>query len=95
MLESIYQAELKKTLARIFPGCIILKMDLHQQGWPDLLILFNTRWATLEVKASERSKHQPNQDYYVEQFSKMTYSSFIYPENEHLVLKELQDFFEA
>lgn len=35
----------------IFPGCIVMKTDPNYiQGIPDLLILWNDKWATLEVK---------------------------------------------
>ena len=41
MRESNFQADLKKELKRIFPGCIITKLDSGDiQGIPDLLILY-------------------------------------------------------
>lgn len=96
MLESAYQAGLIKKMKLMYPDCIIMKMDSQQQqGWPDLLILFNTRWATLEVKASRDAKRQPNQEYWVEYYSRLTFSSFIYPENENEVLERLTNFFLA
>lgn len=96
MLESEFQAYLVKKIEARYVGSIVMKMDANRrQGWPDLLILFNTRWATLEVKASEKAKHRPNQDYYVAQFNTLTYSTFIYPENEDRVFDELDQFFYA
>ena len=96
MLESKFQAYLVKKIEDRYVGSIVMKMDANQtQGWPDLLILFNTRWATLEVKASEKAKHRPNQDYYVAKFNTLTYSSFIYPENEEQVFEDLDRFFFA
>lgn len=78
----------------MFPGCIVLKNDPnHIQGIPDLTILWNRYWATLEVKRSPKANHQPNQDYYVQKMNDMSFSSFIYPENKEEVLNELQQSF--
>lgn len=89
--ERLYQGELIKRLKREFPGCIILKNDSgYLQGIPDLTILYEDRWATLEVKASEESVDQPNQEYYVEKMNAMSYSAFIYPEIEEEVLNGLE-----
>ena len=91
MREGQYQAGLIKRLKELFPGAIVLKNDAgYKQGIPDLLILYNDRWAALEVKASKASPHRPNQDYYVERMGQMSYSAFIFPENEREVLDELQ-----
>lgn len=94
--EAAYQASLIKKLKRIFPGCIILKNDpQYLQGVPDLLILYNNRWAMLEVKPSSRSRVRPNQRYYVELFDEMSYGAFISPDNEEEILCELQHALEA
>lgn len=66
MLESEFQNKLIQELKRMFKGCIVTKLDAsHIQGIPDLLILYNDKWATLECKKSVRAKKQPNQEYYV------------------------------
>lgn len=94
MRESAYQAKLITKLKLWFPGCVILKNDTdYLQGLPDLLILFEDRWAALEVKASEDAPEQPNQRYYIEQLDDMSFASFIYPENEGEVLYALQQTF--
>lgn len=86
-----YQAKLKKKLEARFPGCIILKNDpTHKQGIPDLTILYKDRWATLECKRSATAKHRPNQSRRVELMNHMSFSSFIYPENEEDVLNDLE-----
>jgi hypothetical protein len=90
-MESEFQADLIKDLRKMFPGCIILKNDpTYLQGFPDLIILYGNRWAVLEAKESSRSRHRPNQDYYVDLAYDMSYGSFIYPENKEKVLHELQ-----
>ena len=91
MRESEFQAHLIKTLKTLLPDCVVLKNDSsYMQGVPDLLILFNDRWAMLEVKASANAAQQPNQQIWVEQFNEMSFSAFIYPENEGVVLRALQ-----
>ena len=52
-LERDFQKELIKELKERFPGCLIAKMDANYiQGIPDLLILWEDRWALLECKKS-------------------------------------------
>lgn len=89
--EGTFKANLKKDLKQMFPGCIVTQMDPNDiQGIPDLLILYNDKWATLECKRSSKASHRPNQNYYVEKMNDMSYSSFIFPENKEAVLNELQ-----
>lgn len=89
--ENVYQAELIKRIKSLIPGSFVLKNDPdYIQGIPDLLILYKDKWAILEVKRSENEKHRPNQDYYIDMFGEWSYASFVYPENEEVVLDELQ-----
>lgn len=91
MKESRFQRDLIRDLEDLFPGCIVMKMDANYiQGIPDLLILYKNRWAALECKKGEFEHHQPNQDYYISVMDKMSFASFIYPENKQEVLDELQ-----
>ena len=91
MLESDFQAKLIKELKTRLPGCMVLKNDAsYIQGVPDLLVLHNDKWASLEVKKSEKAKHRPNQDYYVEKMNNMSFSAFIFPENKEDVLHDLE-----
>ena len=90
--ESDYQAYLKDLIKNLLPGCIVSKEDPNDiQGIPDLIVLFGKKWATLEVKKSleDRKKPRPNQEYYVDRMNEMSFSRFIYPENEKEVLDEL------
>lgn len=94
--ENKYQAKLVKRLKKDYPGCIVTKLDSsHTQGIPDLLVLYNDKWATLEVKKSEedRKRPRPNQEHYVEKMNDMSFSRFIFPENEEEVLHELSKTF--
>lgn len=96
MTENQYQAKLIRKLERTFPGCVILKNDpSYRQGIPDLILLWNDFWASLEVKMSPSASSQPNQDYYVEQLNEMSFAAYIYPENEREVLDALQQAFES
>lgn len=90
MLESKFQANLIKELKDLFPGCIVMKNDSsYIQGIPDLLVLYEDRWASLECKKSENAKKQPNQEYYVDTMDKMSFARFVCPENKDEVLDEL------
>lgn len=94
MTENQYQTKLIKKLENMFPGCVILKNDSsYKQGMLDLLILWEDRWASLEVKASASSDIQPNQEYYVDRLEKMSFAAIIYPDNEREVLSALQQAF--
>lgn len=94
--ESDYQHGLIKRIKSRFPGAMVLKNDAsYIQGIPDLLVLYQGHWATLECKRSARERHQPNQDFYVNKMNDMSFSAFIFPENEEEVLDELQQTFRA
>ena len=95
-LERDFQRDLIKELKDIFEGCIVMKNDSsYIQGIPDLIVLFNDRWAALEVKKSRTASHRPNQEYYVDKMDDMSFARFIYPENKEDVLNELQQTFFA
>lgn len=94
MLENKFKTKLKKELESRFDGCIVTHMDAGDiQGIPDLLILYNDRWATLEGKKNANASRRPNQDYYVKKMNNMSFSRFIYPENKDEVLYELEEYF--
>lgn len=94
MSESKFQAELIKELKVLFEGCVVIKNDSsYIQGIPDLLILFNDKWAMLEVKKSYKSPVRPNQIYYVDLLDSMSFAAFICPENKEGILNDLQQTF--
>lgn len=88
-LESGFQDRVIEKLKKLFPGCMVFKMD-QIQGIPDLLILYGSKWASLECKRSANAKRRPNQEYYVGMMNEMSFSRFIFPENKEEVLRELQ-----
>ena len=95
-LERDFQSKLIKRLKDEFEGCVVLKNDSsYIQGIPDLLVLFNDKWAMLECKRSSSASHRPNQEYYVDLLDKMSFSRFICPENEEEVLHDLEQAFRS
>lgn len=96
MLENKFQSKLIKELEQRFPGCIVMKNDPNYiQGIPDLTILYEDKWCTLECKKSKDETKRPNQEYYVNTMNEMSCSHFIYPENMEEVLNEIQSSFES
>ena len=91
ILESRFQSRLIRKLHKMFPMAIVLKNDPNYlQGFPDILILLGDKWAALESKKNITASRQPNQEYYVNRLGQMSYAAFIFPENEEVILDELQ-----
>lgn len=94
MLENTFKTKLVDELKTRFPGCMIFHLDPTEcQGLPDLIILYENKWAALEGKKSFDSPKRPNQEYYVDKMNNMSFAAFIYPENKEDVLYELQQTF--
>lgn len=94
--ENEFQSGLIKEIKRMFPGCMVLKNDPNYiQGFPDLTVLYDDKWAVLEVKRSANASKRPNQGYYVDKLDGMSFSRFICPENKEEVLRELQQVFSS
>lgn len=88
--ENEYQAGLIKRIKERFPGSMVLKNDArYLQGVPDLTVLYENKWAVLEVKRERGAHKQPNQSYYIAKMNRMSYASIIDPENEQEVLDEM------
>lgn len=95
-LEKDFQKGLIDRIKEEFPDCFIMKNDEgYIQGIPDWTILYKDKWAVLEAKRDKNAAHQPNQDYYVEKLDNMSFSRFVYPENEEEVLNELRKAFKS
>lgn len=96
MKESKFQSNLIKELKERFPGCYVLKNDANYiQGIPDLSVFYKKHWAMLECKNSNKSHHQPNQDYHIDILNGMSFASFISPENKEEVLNEMEQSFRS
>ena len=96
MLESKFKTDLKNEIKQRFPGSIVLHISPNDlPGGPDLLVLYNNKWAALEGKQTGTSSHRPRQDYYVDKMNEMSYASFIYPENKEEVLNDMERSFKA
>ena len=94
MREGRYQKRIIERVEELLPGCVIIKNDpTYLQGILDLTIFWEDRWGMLEVKTSEKAAVQPNQEYYVDKMHQMSFAAFIYPENEDVVLHDLQSAF--
>ena len=94
-LESKFQKEFIDKVKTKYPGCVALKNDSsYIQGFPDWTILYEDKWAVLEMKKERGAKKQPNQDYYVDKLNKMGgFSRFVFPENEAEVFDDLDALF--
>lgn len=93
-LERDFQSKLIKEIKEKFPGCVVIKNDSsYIQGIPDLTVLYQDKWAMLEVKRSETASHRPNQEYYVGKMDEMSFARFICPENKQEVLHEMEHAF--
>lgn len=95
-LERDFQSKLIKEIRDKFPGCVVMKNDSsYIQGIPDLTVLYQDKWAMLEVKRSETASHRPNQEYYVGKMDEMSFARFICPENKETVLDEMEHAFRS
>lgn len=93
-LESKFQKDFLDEARKRYPGCIALKNDSsYIQGFPDWTLLYEDKWAVLEMKKERGARKQPNQDYYVDKLSKMSFSRFVFPENRDEVFEDLDTFF--
>lgn len=94
-LESKFQKELIDEVKERYPGCVALKNDSsYIQGFPDWTILYEDKWAVLEVKKERGAHKQPNQEYYVNKLNEMGgFSRFVFPENKDEVLEDMDTLF--
>lgn len=94
MLENRFKTKLISEIKERFPGAKVFHLNPNEcQGAPDLLILHQNKWAALEGKKSATASHRPNQDYWVNEYNRMSFARFIYPENKEEILDELQNLF--
>lgn len=93
-LESKFQKEFIDEAKKRYPGCVAIKNDSgYIQGFPDWTILYEDKWAVLEMKKERGAQKQPNQEYYVDKLNKMSFSRFVFPENKEEVFEDLDALF--
>lgn len=91
MLENAFSRKLTTKIRQMFPDAILLKGNsAAQQGIPDWILFYGDRWATLEVKKSDKEPYQPNQPYFIDKMNHMSFSAMICPQNEADVLEQLE-----
>ena len=91
MREGKFQTWFREQLEFCFPGCLVVKLDTrYATGVPDLIMLWENKWATFEMKDGPNAKRQPLQDHYVEKMNDMSFSAFVHPENFEEVLDAVQ-----
>lgn len=92
--ERNFQKKLIRDLKDKYEDAIVLKIDASRsgvpQGFPDILILKDDKWAALECKKTKKATKRPNQEYRIERMNEMSFARFVYPENRKEVLDELQ-----
>lgn len=88
--EAAFQHRVVERLRIMLPSAFIFKSSPYApQGFPDITILYEGKWAALECKRSENEIRQPNQEWYVTRCNEMAFCSFIFPENEEEVIADL------
>ena len=93
-LESKFQKDFIDEAKKRYPGCVAIKNDSgYIQGFPDWTILYEDKWAVLEMKKERGAQKQPNQEYYVDKLNKMSFSRFVFPENKEEVFEDLDALF--
>lgn len=96
MLENKFKTRLVSEIKERFPGCMVVHLDPNEvQGIPDLLVLYKDRWGALEGKKNANASARKNQPYYVEVMNRMSFASFIYPENKEEVLDAMERTFRS
>lgn len=91
MKETKFEKYLVDKIHREFPGSFVIKTDpSYLQGFPDRLILYNTRWACFEVKRTINSPFQPNQQYYIDLLNQMSFATVVSPETQEDFFDEIQ-----
>lgn len=100
-LESAYKPQLMARIATRFARFGEVRFQHNDpnmpgsQGIPDLTVFIGPTWSLLEVKRSEKSKKRPNQDYWIDYWSKTAFTAVIHPQNEEEVLNALERSLEA
>lgn len=96
MLERDYKPQMLKRLEKRFSRFGPVRWQHNdpnapgQQGIPDTTVFIGQYWVLLEVKRSEKSKKRPNQDWWIQKWSDVTFTATIFPENEEEVFRAME-----
>lgn len=96
MLESNYKPQMLARLEKRFSIYGPVRWQHNnpnangQQGIPDTTVFIGPVWLLLEVKASEKSRKRPNQDWWIQHWSAVTFTAIIFPENEEEVFDAME-----
>lgn len=71
----------------------IIENKSQRRSTLDTIFLGRRVWAALEFKKEKGASEQPNQDYYVDKWNKLSYARIVYPDNAEEVLDELEELF--
>lgn len=90
MLEKDFQAKFIQKLRKMGYRCYKQQMNATTRiGTPDLFIFKEGFWGWIEFKKSKRSPKRPGQQENIDWANENSWGSFVYPENEEEILKEL------
>lgn len=93
-LESAFALELTKEIEHRFPGCYVLKQNPNmRQGIPDLIVLFEDKWAAVETKREADSSKRINQEWHVNRMNDMSFAVFAHQRNREEVMDGLEEAF--
>ena len=93
-LESKFQKDFIDEAKERNPGLSAWKKDAsYIKAIQDWTLIYEDKWAVLEMKKERGAHKQPNQEYYVNKLDKMSFSRFVFPENRDEVFEDLDRFF--
>ena len=94
--ETKFRKNLTDDIKKEIPGVVEIEHNNPQfiNGIHDLIVLGkNGKYAMLETKKSTDSSKRALQEYYVSEYSKYTYSTFVDPTNRDEVMNYLKEIF--
>lgn len=88
--ESKVQSDFVKWLRE--RGCVVCKQDPttgRQKGFPDLLVLYKTRWMAFEMKRHSKATFRPGQEEWLYRLSEWSIAKMVCPENMEEIKAEI------
>lgn len=91
MIEKDFETQVVSNLQKRYPGSFVIKVNPHFiQGFPDRIFLYYNFWAAFDTKIAANSQKQPNQTYYIETLDKLSFATFVHPDNEMEFYNDIQ-----